>query len=650
MRTTPYKPLIDQVQNAIHLAFHDIRNRESGSLYDCSTFKVKRTNTIRLVLIDDVHAFGLSFSSRLETVVDENADLDGFRFVLMGIGQNTDADYMLQNVLNQFRLEYVEEMVIHVAMDVHKPRRAIFWKRDVLESKKPGNLTGSYFPLLMKGAGNFYYTRNTAEFGRQPNQQPSIRMIKFYGAALKDVHRLRNPPFQKSCIGNSLWNTMFSDYGGNLELEGFPLGLEVYRNNVKNLVTHRHIQCRAEFIVSTLNPLNDAGRKSVELAKADFFANEYNLESGFKVLKMIEVKDQVELYLEPALKTIELELQKCIDIHYQREADTIYTISVEQYHTIAAAEAIASFFTYGIAVSIRGEKRHNNELCKMIGLQQRDFIRENEEPMFGGFISGLDDGTINFWLPRNFVIQDFFRDQNFTSTLKVSQILKDLDQRWGTPIIKVLSTMFVELMLREIIRSRQYTQIPVERLCKETQKFIRVKKTLTHSAEFVDRILGDKVYNEDYRRKGLKAINNIIRIKLGSVRFTLWKKFVGEELEKLMWSQKTFVVFPLNNQSCLICIPILTLALYENTTVSLGYSRLYYEVCEECFENMDIVSQADLKNVVDQLLQQMKNWSRRQLISMRVHRMFLYLVTCGSQGKNINPIPASLFYRNATIH
>lgn len=647
MTNFSFHELIELLESVLALVFEDISNTESGNLYYCSEFPVERKKCTRIIWGCDIHEFGLRLSQRLETIVLGIPELENFWFVVMGMGQNMDAAYTVENVFNRFDLPYLEELVVHVAVDAHKPGNAIFWKYDKLEPRTPGKLTASYFPLMIRNAGNFYFSMNDAKFGKQSHGHPSIRMKKFYNGGLKYVHKIKNAPFKKSGIGQALWNSMFSDNEFTLaELKKFQdisRLLKVYRNNVAFLVSQTHLRCRAEFIVSTLKPTQDAASNSVEMVQEEYEWRDYNREYGFKILEMEEVAELVRRYLDPALNTIEREVAKCLDIHQRRDAVEIYTMSVEKYHNVVAAEAIASFFTYGTAVSKAGEKCHNNNICRMLGLQQRDFLSESEDGVFNNRIWLDEDGNINLEMPEDCVIDDLCRDQEIASSVRVSQVLKNLVKEWGSPAARIVARMFTERILMELARTRNHREIPVDRLCKETHKFLRPVRILAHSKNLLERLFDAQQFRE-YRRRNINALNSIIKAKLGPARYGEWQDLVCNQLECIMWRQSQFIVVPLNDESCLICLPMLSLPSYHNTPIALGYPRILFDACKLCFED---VSEALFKKNAAQLVAQMTKWPATKLERVRVPQLFRYLIMTCTLGRNVNaiPVPVTVFRR-----
>lgn len=636
-------------------AFYDIRNTESGSLFRCSEFPfVDPEHPVprylrRIILGDDVHAFGLALSQRVQAIVDGISELEDFFFVTMGMGQCMDADYALKNVIALFQLRYLEELVVHVAIDVHKPGHAIFWKRDMLQSRKNGNLYAEYFPLFTRGAGNFYYSVNRVQFGSRPR----IRMIKFYGEGMKNVHTIRNAPFKESNIGPALWNSMFWDRCPTAKekkvLNDISRLLRVFKGNVQNLIEKPHLRCRAEFIVSTLWPEEDAGSTSVEMVKQEYFSKSYNLENGFKVMAMAKVRQLVMLVLDPVFRTIELEVEKCIE-QQLGDSDVIYTITVEQYHTIAAAEAILSFFTYGMAVSTGLEKHHNNELCKMLGLQQHAFSRETNQQMFLGCISLVHTNTtIKLSLPNGCVIKDLFWDQTLAPTMKLPKFVDELEQEFGTSEVTQYGKMFAEYILKQVIRSRNAGPVPEERLCLETHKHLRGERILVHSMEFMKIVLGGEVrYNRDYRRRALNSVNRLIRIRLGSKRFAYWQVIVCRELENMMWRQRTFIVFPINNEESLICVPFISMAKRTNALGNrFGFQKLFYRACKECCENL---RESRFAENVTQLVQQLQHWPLAKIQSLSLQRLVNHLALCAYLKRSFNaiPLPRTVFTNSIT--
>lgn len=110
--------------------------------------------------------------------------------MVQGVGQSCNQDTVC-NTIERFHLDNVREIVVHVAVDVEKDGYGLFWKLSPLKAKVRGALFASYFPLMLQGAGNFYFSIP----GEETEGRPKIRMEKYYNKSFKNVHRSKNPAF-----------------------------------------------------------------------------------------------------------------------------------------------------------------------------------------------------------------------------------------------------------------------------------------------------------------------------------------------------------------------------------------------------------------------------------------------------------------------
>jgi len=99
--------------------------------------------------------------------------------------------------------------------------------------------------------------------------------------------------------------------------------------------------------------------------------------------------------VHPALKTIENLLYDC---HQALEANQSYNVRMDQILTVAAAEAILGCASTGRTVSSHRKPRHNNQLCRLLGLIEKNFTRPSNFDLYDNHVSVTEHGTIQLSL------------------------------------------------------------------------------------------------------------------------------------------------------------------------------------------------------------------------------------------------------------
>lgn len=536
----------------------------------------------RIVQMDDIHIFGRKLAARLRIEVNRMLEFTKVVFMVQGVGQSSNAQNMVE-VLKRFDMEQSLEVVLHVAIDIYEEGHGLFWRKNKVVEHSKWRLFAEYYPLCLGKAGNFYLTVP----GQQLPLVPDIRMVRFYNACLKNVHRVEGEPFKKSGFGSLFWKTMFKPkpYFAAIvsEIQNCSTALDVIVNNINVLKAQNYYRARTEFIVSTLLPGYNVVQESISLAQEKFMKNELYSFKMFVRMPITEVVERVQNYLDPALFTIVQEMRKCLAAVMDSEVNSEpYSISADHMHTICACEAIVSFFAFGTAVSIRGDRRHSYALCKKLGLIGKMFAnKETRENLFQHCISYNENGTMKYCISEGEMIPDlFYLAASEGGLLKLNDLLTKLNKNWETPLVNLLAIEYVKYILEIGATQKSKMRFDRQRPCHATSKLIREKSQLVCASEFVNRILKTPGRAE-YRRMALVATNSVIQKFLGVANYVTWKRKLATGLEVLMWKEMSWVVFPLSSKLCLVTMPFEEYPGRVNRIQYLGYANLARTIAEK---------------------------------------------------------------------
>ena len=134
---------------------------------------------------------------RLLTALDEDSI---FTFILYHFGQGEAIGTAVPK-LNQFRLQYADELVLHYATDYEYPGHLVGWKRKYFK-----NPDLEYYPGLLTAIGNFYMQKPQSidmEIlirGCRKQKTLIVEEEKFYSFIGRSAHRVG-----KSGILNKAW-------------------------------------------------------------------------------------------------------------------------------------------------------------------------------------------------------------------------------------------------------------------------------------------------------------------------------------------------------------------------------------------------------------------------------------------------------------
>lgn len=471
-----YSTLLERVEDCIRYAFLDMSDTESGELFRSSYHFVTISNEPRIVQMDDVHLFGRKLAARLQIEINCMTEFSKVYFVVQGLGQSSVAENMI-DVLSRFEMENAIEVVVHVAIDIWEEGYGLFWLKNKTVENSGGSLSAEYYPLALGRSGNFYMSMPDD----QVPTEPSIRMVRFYNSCLKNVHRVKGAPFKKAGFGLLFWGTVFKPKpyvaATIKEIEDYSTALEVTKNNVDVLKTKRYYRARTEFIISTIMPGNSVVEDVVLLVKQKFLEKELYSPDMFLRLPVTVVVDRVKNYLDPALCTIAKEMEKCLKSVTANVEENPYMISVDHMHTICACEIIVSFFAFGLAVSTRGARRHNNQLCTKLGLVTKNFsTTETRENMFQDNVSYYEDGTMKLFLSDGEIIPElFYIPGEMRGVLKLSELLSRLRKNWDSPDIEKLAMDYVTYCLESGATQKSKMKFNRQQPCQSTSRIVRKK-------------------------------------------------------------------------------------------------------------------------------------------------------------------------------
>jgi hypothetical protein len=320
------------------------------------------------IYVDELYQFGATFARFLY----KTSSFGVIRIVGKSFGQNCPFPLFVQ-AFQSFNKSNIIEAVLHIAFDTKKFDRAPMWCRDDVVSVMGKEPSLEYFVSCIPGFGNFYFYLPIEDPARL-SEVMQLGAIKFYSSVAKHMKDNKITPFESPEIGNALLMDGFSDcffQGRNTfkQYTRFLQDLEMAESVISSISSSKnnhYARCELLFNVNNLShaTIEKIGRESVAIFKS------------LKIPRLIcffqvrELQRVFEKNARPCINRIREELFKW---HRAQLLSEKYVISRLRYLDVIGSEAILCMMFRGSVISTFGHERHDNKLCKHIGMIPSNF-------------------------------------------------------------------------------------------------------------------------------------------------------------------------------------------------------------------------------------------------------------------------------------
>lgn len=322
-----YSSLLSLVRRAIQTSLSKHEGSETWAadlqeVYKC----VDRTAGEKKIRCCDFLVFGALLRHEVSQFIRTHAfaddgiynlgltDID-FKFMAWNAGQSADYHMVVDNCLSHLSIRYIEEIILHTAIDVNRHGFTALWNRDKLSSYFGKQPNYEYYPVGIPGHGNFYFhSRSQPEM----DGEAKIGLAKFYSSVAKFFHAQTPKPFSKAQIAEALLISGPSSLLPKRERKQHKVDLERFVKEAKTALDFCNEgisetnDARLELVTSIRRPNFNYQQSCIE-ALGEFLTS--HVFRGLAFVESYVIHQRLRRYLVPAIGVISYHLEN----HKKRE-------------------------------------------------------------------------------------------------------------------------------------------------------------------------------------------------------------------------------------------------------------------------------------------------------------------------------------------
>jgi hypothetical protein len=567
-----YEMLLREVENCMERTFKDMAQTPSGNFWIGSNCRKRGKTERSSVYLEDVVTFGEKFMMHLLDIAERFDEIEDVWYVINAMGQTHVASDLCEQFQHIFDLRQADEVVLHTAVDFVMLNHALMWERSAIKDIEGKEPSSEYYPMGVSGGGNYYFKINQPQFPGVP----AVKLKKMYQDIFKNVHRSYkcDPPFKVSRVGPTLLRSTIHKHPFPKklleDLNGCIEQCDIVRLNVEQMYQADHLKARLEYIWSTLMPKEDLCYNVVRLMNEELKQKGYGNVGNFIAYEMDSFKGRVHSYLSPPLQTISDHLSRRMEI-----GD--YTLTTDEYITIAASEAMICFFLYGLAVSTRNEKRHCNLLCSKLGLSIAAMKSTDNslQQKLANQLNFFEDGTLAFITTDQLLRTEILtiRNPKIAHMVVMSDVYQLSADRW--PISKVdegCGAVVKFLVLQGVKQVAGNFNVVDQATLKMSHNRLLNKAKWMTSYQFIYKLFTSNSFGNDALRMICVSLRSIF--VSDKKLFFIWLNKIADKLESQMWHEMTYFVLDVNSRITCAVIPFVSIKSYVGVNIDIYISFL----------------------------------------------------------------------------
>lgn len=302
---------------------HSAKKLGCWELQCCKTYESiirnRSCNCNKRRFIDAVSApkFGQCFFQDFKVELlkrDKERNLDLY-FVIRRLGQNI-SDTNAELSFKGYRLDLVNELLIHFARDYYVPGHILLWDTVLLRKKYGQTPYMEFYPGLIKGHGNLYYDLD------EKGDQIDIKEWKFYTQLFKEVHNVEDSkgvaPFTRPLL-----KALLGDQKTLNDMDTLVNWIACLQNVLKSYECSNFLYCREEVIFSTLQPEEFSPKIILEKFK-NLLGQRKHMSKYYDIIKMGNFVPYLHGFMDYLLDFI---AQQISDMAAANQAKKIFLIS-----------------------------------------------------------------------------------------------------------------------------------------------------------------------------------------------------------------------------------------------------------------------------------------------------------------------------------